>query len=81
MGGQTSVIDLDRETEGVVGEMGGGLYICLSCGEDLAALIGCASPTQTARYQGQIRNLKGEIAQLETELRAIEGRVVDAVHG
>ena len=70
------VMDWDRTIE-----FEGRLCFCLECLEEAAAIIGCASQSQTARYQGQIRNLKEDLAAKETEMSAAFNRVSEALNG
>lgn len=72
--GEPSVIDLDRDID-----MEGALMICMACGIDIAHLLDCSSPSQTARYQGQIRNQADEISALKARLAAFEDRILEAI--
>lgn len=72
--GEAGVIDLDRNVD-----MEGDIYMCIACGLDLAHLLDCSSPSQTARYQGQIRNQADEIAALKAKLASVEGRILEAI--
>lgn len=72
--GETSVIDLDRQID-----MEGSLMICLSCANDLAALIGCSSQDTTARHLAAITRLEVENAALRGKLQAFEDRILEAI--
>lgn len=74
--GTDVVVDLETQID-----MEGWLIICQDCAEQIAGLLDMTSPSETQRMRGRIRNLEQELQQAETELRAIEGRVVEAVHG
>lgn len=68
------VMDLDR-----VIEFEGRLCFCLGCITEMATILGFSSPSQTARYQGQIRNLKDELEVAEGQMAAAITRVSEAL--
>ena len=72
----TVVVDLETQIE-----MEGWLVICEDCAEQIAGLLGGVSQSQASRYQGQIRNLKERVAELEAEKDAITSRLLSAVNG
>ena len=67
----TVVVDLETQIE-----MEGSLVICEDCAEAIAELLGGVSKSQAQRYQGQIRNLKERVAELEAEKAKLTRRQV-----
>ena len=70
------VIDFEKNID-----MEGDLMICANCGDDLIALQGATSASQSKRQQGENRNLKEENVRLTRELALKDERILGALSG
>lgn len=75
-GSNAVLIDLECQID-----MEGWLMICQGCGEAISRLLGCIPQVEADRLKARLRSTEDDLLQMESELRAIEGRVVEAVHG
>lgn len=70
------IIDLERWIDFEEGEGWGRLAICETCGQELAALIGCAPNSTVDRLEQEIRRLKAEIATLQSNRDRVKAMLV-----